>query len=399
MNASGASGRPLLALGASTMSVVLAALPVFLLGALAVFIRDELGFSEVQLGVTVSLYYLTSAIASAPSGRWAERLGARRGMALAALIDVAALLLMAATVRSWLGVTLVMQVAALVNGLSLSASNLGLLAGVQGRRGLAFGLKQSSGPIATLLAGASVPLVALSVGWRWAFVAAACFGLPLVVAGRRRPVAARTHVRGAREDLNVSALRVLATSTGLAVVGGSSVGAFYVESAVSNGISPGTAGTMLAVGSASGIVGRVVWGWLGDRAWSHHFVVLTAILGVGAIGFVLLGQVSGLAVLAVVTILVFTCGWGWPGLFYHAITARSPRAPAVASGIVATGIYAGGIGGPVVFGALVERFSYDVAWLFVGVAMVASTWTMWLGGRMLSSAPGAGTMTAPVGAA
>jgi len=45
------------------------------------------------------------------------------------------------------------------------------------------GAKQSSGPYATLLAGPSVPLVALTVGWRWAFVLAAPGAMALVAAG------------------------------------------------------------------------------------------------------------------------------------------------------------------------------------------------------------------------
>lgn len=379
---------PALALGASTVSVVLAALPVFLLGALAVFIRSDLGFSETQLGVTVSLYYLVSALASAPSGRWADSLGPRRGMALAAGGSVTALLLMATVAHSWLTVTLIMQIAAVVNGLSVSASNLGLLHGISTRRGVAFGFKQSSGPLATLLAGASVPAVGLTVGWRWAFAIAALLGVPLLVAGLRRPAARQRRVRGSRSDLDTTGLRILAAATGLAVVGGSSLGAFYVESAVAAGISPGLAGSLLAAGSLTGIVGRLVWGWVGDLAPSSHFTVLSTILAVGAIAFVGLGHAASPWVLLPVTIVVFAGGWGWPGLFYHAVTARSPKAPAVASGIVATGVYAGGVGGPVVFGFLTERLGYQEAWLFVGVAVAGAALLMYLGGRHLAAAAG-----------
>ena len=39
-----------------------------------------------------------------------------------------------------------------------------------GRQGLSFGVKQAAIPVSTLLAGAAVPTVALTLGWRWAFV-------------------------------------------------------------------------------------------------------------------------------------------------------------------------------------------------------------------------------------
>ena len=42
-----------------------------------------------------------------------------------------------------------------------------------GRQGVAFGLKHCSIPIGSLLAGLSVPTIALTVGWHWAYVAAA----------------------------------------------------------------------------------------------------------------------------------------------------------------------------------------------------------------------------------
>ena len=49
------------------------------------------------------------------------------------------------------------------------------------RRGAAFGIKQAAAPLATLLAGLAIPVFALTLGWRAAFLAA-CLLFPLVVA-------------------------------------------------------------------------------------------------------------------------------------------------------------------------------------------------------------------------
>lgn len=65
-------------------SISLAAVPVFLLGAIAVFVRRELHFSEATLGLVVSSYYAASALMSVPGGRFTERIGGLRGAALAA---------------------------------------------------------------------------------------------------------------------------------------------------------------------------------------------------------------------------------------------------------------------------------------------------------------------------
>ena len=69
------------------------------------------------------------------------------------------------------------------------------------RLGLSFGIKQAAIPIATLLAGVAVPTVALTVGWRWAYLIGAglaLLALLIAPAGRRAagPGAARSPVSG-----------------------------------------------------------------------------------------------------------------------------------------------------------------------------------------------------------
>jgi len=374
--------RPVATLAVSTVSITLAALPIFLVGALAVFIREELGFGETQLGITASLYYLTSAISSTPGGRITERLGPRRGIALAAAGTMVSMVGIA-TAAGWIMVTAFMMLAGVVNGIALPASNLALARGVPLRRqGVAFGLKQSAGPFAALLAGSAVPLLGLTVGWRWAFIAAGALAVPLATlwAGSRLPTAPFERRKG---EVATRPLVVLAIAAGFAVVGGSSLGSFYVESAVAAGIGPGTAGSLLAVGSVVGIVGRLATGWLGDLYMRVHFPVLTALLAVGTLSFVGLGRTSSTVPLLVVTIVAFLTGWGWPALYNFAVVVRSPRAPAIASGITATGIYAGGVFGPVAFGAIAERSSYRSAWLMVGISLAISAILMHLGGTML----------------
>ena len=52
------------------------------------------------------------------------------------------------------------------------------------------------------------------------------------------------------------------------------------------------------------------------------------------------------------TLLAFTLGWGWPGLFNLAVVDSNRETPGSASGISQTGIYVGAGGGPAAFGAL-----------------------------------------------
>ena len=380
------TSRPFRTLAAGTLSISLGALPVFLLGAMAVLIREELSFGEVALGAVASAYYGASAALSIPGGSIAERLGARRAMAVAAAITLVSMLGVASSRSIWV-IGLFMVSAGVANGIALPASNLALARGIPVRRqGVAFGLKQSSGPIATLVAGAALPLIGLTVGWRTAFVLAGLAGLPLIVFGFRRQSSAGPTVRGQLLAPHRRALIVLACAATLAVVGGSSLAAFYVSSAVAFGVAPAAAGGLLSVGSLFGIAGRVGWGYLGDRDRSHHVAMLTAIMSLGAIGYVLLGAVRGPWSLAGATLVTFTSGWAWPGLFHFALILRSPTAPGAATGLVGTGLFSGGIVGPLAFGWVVENAGYQAAWNGVALAALGAAAFMYVGGRKLEKA-------------
>jgi MFS family permease len=378
----GRATPPLATLAAATASITLGALPVFLLGALAVFVRDELHFSESRLGAAASLYYLSAALMSIPGGWLAERLGARRTMAVAAAGTAAAMMGAALFATSWWRLVGCMVLAGMANGAALPATNLALARGIpSARQGLAFGLKQSSGPLATLVAGAAVPVLGLTVGWRWAFALAALAAFPLMASGlsRRRAVVG---IRAGARAVPTGPLVVLACAAACGVVAGSALGAFYVESAVFNGMATGTAGALLAVGSLLGIGARIVWGWVGDAAETGHFAVISGLLVCGAVGFALLGAPNAVVLIAA-TVVVFCSGWAWPGLFNFAVVRRNPDAPAVASGITGTGQFAGGIVGPVGFGALVERTSYQVAWLSAGASLCVAGVLVYTGSRWL----------------
>ncbi|MGH9168200.1 MAG: MFS transporter, partial [Acidimicrobiia bacterium] len=170
--------------------VTVAILPSFMTGALAVQMRAELEATPPIIGLAIGGFFAASALGSAPMGRLVERIGAGRGMRLcsagAALVLGAVALLAHSTLR----LMAILVVGGAINAFANPASNLFLARTMpEGRRGLVFGIKQSAIPVATFLAGLAVPGLALTVGWRWAFVLAAAAGLVLAVAipGKERP--------------------------------------------------------------------------------------------------------------------------------------------------------------------------------------------------------------------
>lgn len=372
-------------IAAAAVSTTLGTLPVFLLGALAVLVRADLDFSETQLGAAATVFFGTSTLCSLPAGRVAERFGAFRATTAAAVLGTAALLGIALVARSYSMLLAFLTIAGAGNAFAQIGSNLSLARGVPlPRQGLAFGVKQTAIPVATLLGGLAVPLVGLTVGWRWAFAGGAAVALVFAAIVPRDqpppPRAANTRVRAG--DAATGPLSVIALGAALGAAATNAFGAFLVESAVASGISPGAGGLLLAAGSSLGILMRLSVGWAADRRDGRHLRVVVAQMAGGAVGLGLLAT-SGTVPLILGTLLGFGAGWSWPGLLNFAIVRVNRGAPAAATSITQTGVFAGGALGPVAFGATVEATSYDVAWLAAAATLLAAAVLVTVGKRLL----------------
>jgi predicted MFS family arabinose efflux permease len=369
------------AAGAVTATVVVV-VPVFLLGGLSVLIARDLHFDVAGLGVLVSVYFAVCALCSVPTGRLVERYGAQRTTRAGIVLGAAALLLIAVGARSYASLLALVALAGVANAFGQLGSNLSLARSVPAnRQGLSFGVKQAAIPISTLVAGIAVPAVGLTLGWRWAFGLAAVVSLAalLVVpperAGHRR---SRAEGRSSR----TTALVVVGVAGMLASGTANALGSFLTSSAADRGIAEGTAGLILAAGSVVGIVGRVGAGWLADRRTGGHLLVVTGMLALGAGGLALLAA-PGIVPMLVGTVAGFGLGWAWPGLLNFAVVRLEPAAPAAATSITQTGVYAGGAAGPLAFGSLVHATSYPTAWLTAAAFMVLASVLMVFGRRLL----------------
>lgn len=307
-------------------------------------------------------------------------------MRVAAAMSVAALVGLGTIADRWSILVALLALAGLANAFAQPAANMALAQGIPARRlGFAFGVKQSAIPVSTLLAGTAVPVFALAVGWRWAFVASAVLALltmamvPQLARPPRRAGAANGIERAA-----VPGLVVLAAAGALGSASANAMGVFMVDAAVSAGWGEAAAGRLLSVGSLVGLAVRLLSGWGIDRRQRWGLGMVGALMGAGSVGFLLLGHGAGASGLYTI-VVAFGAGWGWPGLFHFSVVHAHRRAAATATGLVQSGVFLGGVLGPMVFGYLAEAWSYTVAWTVGGLALLVAAAGIFGAARLYSS--------------
>lgn len=376
--------RGVLPILSSISMVIIAVMPAYLTGALAVSIRAELGFGPSALGLAVSWFFLMTALPSTPMGQVVERLGARRSLALGALITSVGLTGIGLA-PSLVGLLAAMTINGVANAMTQPAVNMVLATRTPpGRRGLAFGIKQAGIPASTLLAGLSIPTLAVLVGWRGTFGVAAAVALGASALAWRSPeppgVVARRVRRRTRDIPEVGSLVILTIGALLAGGAATSLGVFMVDAAVDIGIEEARAGLMFALVSGCGLLARVSLGWYADLRPTQSKYGTIALLFVMAVPGYLLLTSGTPAAYWLGGFLGFVAGWSWPGLFHFAVISQNPSTPAAATGLIQTGLSMGAGVGPLVFGAIAEWVGYSTAWLVAG-ATTAVAAVVLLAGR------------------
>lgn len=353
--------------------VTVGVFPVFLVGGLGVQLQHDLHFGAASQGIAAAGFFTVAALSSRVNGSLVERIGARLGMRLAALGSALCLLGMTFVGNpAWM--MAVLWLSALPNSLGQPAANLLVVQGVPAvRRGLGFGVKQSSIPIATLLAGFAVPGIALTVGWRWVFVIAGVIGLVAAATVPLLPQAQRSQSgqSAAGSKVRGSTLLLIAAAGGLGSAAANALGSFVTTTAVGVGFSPAAAGLVLSLGSAAGLTIRLFVGVVADRWKPNLLRLITVMLFVGSVGFAMMALPERGPFLLGVAV-GFGAGWAWPGLLNFAVAKLAPDRVASATSFTQTGIYLGGSLGPLLFGVLAEQAGLSAAWLAAGVSAVCA---------------------------
>lgn len=358
----------------------LTALPLFLTGTLSVSIGRDLDLEPSVLGTTLAAYFVAVSSLSALLGRFVERIGWRRGMQISALIAAGSLGATATLASTWQAFVVALAVAGTAHAIGQPSVNRAISETADPRRhAFVFAVKQSSVPVAIFLGGAAVPVVALTVGWRWAYGGAAVVAAVIAAAvpGRASPSAAPSPVTATR-----SATRGMAPIGLVGALGGGSAAAlagFVVAYAVERGIAEETAGTIVAAGSLLGIGARLALGWILDARRSDGTPAIGVLLAFGAAGVGLIASGSEPVIVAG-SLIAFAGAWGWQGAFVFAVVRRYPASTAAATGLGQSFSSGGGVIGPLVFGWIVGQASYATAWTVTACwLLMGSAVAIWVG--------------------
>ena len=353
---------------------VFAVLPPFVTGAFSVSIRADVGFGPGALGGAIAVYFFTSSLFAVTGGQAVERLGPRISLSVGALLSGLSLASIALAPRY-----AVVIVAMMLGGLSNAITQPGVGALLSqrippGRLGLAFGIKQAGIPGATLLGGVLVPTAAAAFGWRPTMGMLGALALVGSVTILRTPgdgsgvVRRRPSVRTMEE---FRPLAILAVGGALGSGAATALGTFLVGASVATGFfTESSGGLLLAFGSLLGLVMRVVLGWLMDvRPTRSRYGLIVVLLVLGLPGF-LLFTIELPATYIVGTFIAFVAGWSWAGLAQYAVVSQNPATPALATGVLQTGMSLGAGTGPLLFGLVVQVGGYRAAWV-VAASMAA----------------------------
>ncbi len=351
----------------------------FLPGYFVAAVRDDLGISQAQVGLLVSLHFGCTGLGSVIGARITERVGTRAAV-VSDQIVVAGAAWTAATLDSYAALLVASVLAGFAYALANAATNEVVAAAVpETRRTLALSAKTSGVPLAALIGAVLVPWA--SDRWSWNVVlmvagtvaAAGAFISFAVIPDRRttrlRPRPGESVLPEGFWWFAVAAFFLVGSSQPLY-----SWAVPYLDEGL--GGSKPVAGAIAGAASGVGAICMSLSALRADRIGSRRRVPLIVglcLVLTGAILVVMSGLRLGLAVAAIGLFAGLIVQLAAIGTMHAAVVDRAPHAVARATGVTMTGYYLGALATPVSFGAVVDWLgTYTWAWLFMAVGSVAA---------------------------
>lgn len=365
----------------------LSSVAVFTPAVLASAASGDIGVAATAIGAFSATIYFIASFSAPIGGTFVARLGAVRvsqfamvltggGLALCTLAHPAAVI--AGAVLIGMGY-----------GPITPASSVLLVEHTPDRlRNLIMSIRQTGVPVGGALAGAVVPWLVISAGWRGAALAMSGLILLFAVvlqtiradydrarvipAARRPPLASMLRMVLTHQELRRISLASF-TFSGVQMCFASYLVVFLSENI---GLSMINAGAALSAAMIAGIAGRVLWGVVAD--YSGNARVTLALLGgvmtVCALLMALVNQAWPYSAVLLLCVVYGASVIGWNGVYIAEIARVAPEGNvAIATGASLAVTYLGAVVSPFLFWLIVTfTGSYSAAFSLAAVATLAA---------------------------
>jgi MFS family permease len=348
------------------------------------FVQDDLRLSAATAGLLTSSYFLGKLLGSYGAGVAADRVGEIRVLVTGAVAVMIVLLCAAAAPFRVLVVLLCLAGVCSAGSVTAGGSLVRHYFPAH-RRGLALSVRQSGIPLGGIVGAALLPWVAHAHGWRWSIavagVVAAAAAAPLLLLRDARRVEEAANVAATRGFLAAANRDVkLLTAWGcFAVTGQFTILVFLpLDLHARTGMSLAAGAALVAVAQLSGLIGRIVWGIVSDRALGRGRKQLLLTLTWSMVGAaMLLFAVPGSAPLGVWIAVAAIAGWslnGFQGIWITMITEVAERGRVgAATGFAVTFTIAAVTVTPPLMGVIVDALgTYRVVWAMLAAILAAS---------------------------
>lgn len=361
----------------------------------------ELGVPPALVGYQVSIVYGIAMFATALLSGFNLRFGAcRMTQVCLALAALAMLLTLSANLAA-------IAIASILLGVGISimtpaSVHLLFRFSPPQRRNLIFSVKQTGVPLGWLLVALVAPGITVAFGWRWALAIVAIIALAMLVLlqpvrgewdNDRNPSAAISQSVFAGFVLlwRLAVLRSLAIASFFYSFVQLCLSTFMVTMLVEEThLTLIEAGLMLSLAQASGVAGRIAWGWCADRSGNGFRLLYLLNLGM-IVCCALTASITPqwpLPALALLFIAFGATTIGWNGIFLAEVARHSPPGMVgVATGGALVWNFGGILVGPALFATVCNwTGSYTTAYGWLAPIAVLGLWFIVLARRSLRGA-------------
>lgn len=360
--------------------------------------REDLDVNYTQLGLLLSIIYMTSGVGQVLAGVFVDRWGPHR-----VLLAGLALQAMAVALMGFAQTFVLLLPLAFAAGLGNSVyhpADLSILSQrvSEGRLGRAFATHTIAGVVGFAVSPLFIGLIGSSFGWRPALHAAGCIALaiwcPLFLLrnalrtdGHKKRLKVRQASRTERQDGFLSAIRQFASLPIvlyaflfflLLAVSEQSIQNFGITALTEGYQSTLVVGTLTVTGyQACRVMGIAAGGVISDRTTRHHLVATSGLLS-GAV-FMLLLAIPDIPlglVFASLALVGFASGMAMASRDVLVRLAAPAGSYGKVFGAVYSGLDAGSLIAPLIYGALLDRHLFQMVFVVGAVTLALSAFTV-----------------------